>query len=307
MEERLIYKGKTYMMCSTPLETYFEEEHPRPREFDATSTACWRGYIGTWKIEGGRLCLLKLIRERWEIDEETGESRDWEEEIPLSLLFGEEKPPILAVWYSGVLRLPQGEQLRYVHMGFGSIYEKDLYITVKKGRVVREQVVDNRGKGATRSTADLQWVAIADKPVQDDGNWYDAREIDTDAFWRTVKEGEQFITRGIFFAERFEDQPGGQARLWIPATPTTRSLELVLRSLPEEHECGSGQHVEIDVHWAKSEDGPRFLVKSIRLLKPGESIHHPDFVPPEDSEQPDAGAGGESDDGEDGRREDGVE
>jgi hypothetical protein len=33
----------------------------RPVEFHATSTACWRGYVGSWAIEDGRLFLVGLL------------------------------------------------------------------------------------------------------------------------------------------------------------------------------------------------------------------------------------------------------
>ena len=43
---------------------------------------------------------------------------------------------VFAHWYSGVLRIPQGELLEYVHAGYGSIYEKDLLIDVENGVVI---------------------------------------------------------------------------------------------------------------------------------------------------------------------------
>ena len=35
-----------------------------------------------------------------------------------------DKTPIFAEWVNGIIRIPQGELLEYVHMGFHSIYEK---------------------------------------------------------------------------------------------------------------------------------------------------------------------------------------
>jgi len=57
--ETLIYKGEKLALCTNPLETYLSSTSPKV-EFYATSTALWRGYIGTWTIEGGRLYLVKL-------------------------------------------------------------------------------------------------------------------------------------------------------------------------------------------------------------------------------------------------------
>ena len=42
--------------------------------------------------------------------------------------------------------MPQGELLHYVHMGFGSIYEKELHIKIEAGVVTKQRVIDNREK-----------------------------------------------------------------------------------------------------------------------------------------------------------------
>ncbi len=54
--------------------------------------------------------------------------------------------PIMADWFSGMLRVPRGKIVEYVHMGFGSVYEKEEHITVEKGIVTERTVIDNRGK-----------------------------------------------------------------------------------------------------------------------------------------------------------------
>ncbi len=88
------------------------------------STACWRGYQGTWEIRDGRFYLVGL-RGRFQL---------------------REGDPILADWFSGVLRVSQGEMLEYVHMGFGSVHERELHIKIERGVVVKRRMVDNRGK-----------------------------------------------------------------------------------------------------------------------------------------------------------------
>lgn len=88
------------------------------------STACWRGYIGTWEIREGRL-YLKRIQGRYE-------------------MIGDD--PILADWFSGILRIPRGGLLQYVHMGFESVHERDLFVKVDGGRVTESWTVDNRDR-----------------------------------------------------------------------------------------------------------------------------------------------------------------
>ena len=129
--DRLIYKGEPVSIFSNPLESFFDASHPRPY-LPAGSTACWRGYVATWKMENDYLYLVK-------IQNCTSEK----EEIPLSMIFPDRTKPVRADWFSGTLRIPQGKMLRYVHMGYGSIFEQDVFLAIEKGRLVSEQVVDN--------------------------------------------------------------------------------------------------------------------------------------------------------------------
>ena len=61
--------------------------------------------------------------------------------------------PLLADWFTGVLRVPRGEMLAYVHMGFGSVYDDELHIHVERGRVTGTRVYDNRGEEADLKAA----------------------------------------------------------------------------------------------------------------------------------------------------------
>ena len=126
--EVLIYEGEHLSMCSNPLEEYFSRGGMRP-EFRSTSTALWRGYVGTWKIIDGRFYLIKL-------DGELEDGRD----VDLSTVFPEFPTRVFAHWYSGTIRIPQGERIKYVHMGYGSTYEKDLLIDIENGVVVKTHV-----------------------------------------------------------------------------------------------------------------------------------------------------------------------
>lgn len=138
MGDLLIYEGKTEGIFSNPLESYFNEEHPRPNElFKASCSANWRGYLATWEIKDGFLYLNRLVE---------GNCSNDAAEIPLSKVFPEQKAPIKAVWFSGILRIPQGEQLQYVHMGYGSTYERELHLVIKDGKLVDKKVIDNTQK-----------------------------------------------------------------------------------------------------------------------------------------------------------------
>ena len=61
----------------------------------------------------------------------------------LVTIFPDSPDRVFAHWYSGTLRVPQGEMLNYVHMGYGSTFERDLLIEVKQGVVVATHAQDN--------------------------------------------------------------------------------------------------------------------------------------------------------------------
>jgi hypothetical protein len=100
------------------------EEHRRKASSIVNSTACWRGYIATWQIKDDRFYLVS-IEGRFE-------------------LVGIE--PLLADWFTGELRVPMGEVIDYVHMGFASVFAEELFVRIVNGAVVSRRRVDNRGK-----------------------------------------------------------------------------------------------------------------------------------------------------------------
>ena len=123
IRERLIIDGvQTSMAFCPPL----PERHPRiiSRELRSISTGCWRDYQGTWEIREGRFYLAGLAG-RFEL---VGSN------------------PLFAEWFTGVLRVPRGKMLAYVEMGFGSVYEEEVHIQVRRGVIAGTRVIDNRGK-----------------------------------------------------------------------------------------------------------------------------------------------------------------
>lgn len=93
------------------------------------STACWRRYIGKWEIRDGKLYLIDVIG-RFQMATAT---------------------PAFADWVTAVLRVPQGEVIQYIHMGFASVSEAELHIKVEKGLVIEQRRIDNSTKKIDRS------------------------------------------------------------------------------------------------------------------------------------------------------------
>lgn len=118
-------------MCTNPLSDYFAFGGAKPR-FESNCTALWRGYIGSWEIVDDRLYLIGL---QGTLEDGT--------EATLASVFPGFPDRVFAHWYSGTIRVPQGKQLEYVHMGYGSTFERDLFLEVARGVVVATRVQHN--------------------------------------------------------------------------------------------------------------------------------------------------------------------
>ena len=130
--ERLIYGDKEIPLFTNPLSLYLKQTG---LSFESPHTANWRGYVGTWQIIESnsveRLYLVKLSAHK-----------TYEEIIGLPDVFpGCDK--VFAHWFTGELRCPQGAQLKYRHMGYGSIYEYDLLMEFKQGILIGKHAKHN--------------------------------------------------------------------------------------------------------------------------------------------------------------------
>jgi hypothetical protein len=63
--------------------------------------------------------------------------------ISLKTLFPGDHSRIFAEWYSGELRVPLGGLIQYQHYGFGSVYQRDLFISIEKGAIKSENTIVN--------------------------------------------------------------------------------------------------------------------------------------------------------------------
>ena len=135
VSETLLLDGHKLRLCEVPLNSYFALTGVAPR-FRAETSACWRGYVGTWDIQDSRLYLIDI-----------GGSYEDGSPVTLESLFPGFPNRVFAHWYTGTLRVPQGELLKYRHMGWASTFERDLLIEVEDGVVKAMRVQTNREDG----------------------------------------------------------------------------------------------------------------------------------------------------------------
>jgi hypothetical protein len=135
----LILDGKKMDLYSNPLEPYWIFSK-RKRPVFQTTASCKRGYIATWQI-----CDKLLILKGIEASVEKRSLLFWKKTIRYSLkmLFRKERGAgVVALWFTGKIRIPHGNRTLYVHHEYDSRFEREMVITVDKGKVVKTVVLD---------------------------------------------------------------------------------------------------------------------------------------------------------------------
>lgn len=140
--ETIIIDGKEYSMATEPLADYIASLKNKPALF-FPSSACWRGYYGTWEIKDDKLYLIDL--ECYTANME--ERKYWK--VGMDFIFPN-RTEVFANWFSGEIRIPQGDMLNYVHSGYSSTYEMDLFLDFKDGFLIGQRTVDNYVEEAKR-------------------------------------------------------------------------------------------------------------------------------------------------------------
>lgn len=136
----LVLAEDTLGIFSNPLESFFDEENPRPEQIfpgGCSTTACWRGYQATWRILDDALFLIAIA-------DCCGGARLSVAELD-SLLDGRFKAgKAWADWFTGHILIPDGELVEYMHMGYGSTYEQYIILRVEDGVVTKSWEANQR-------------------------------------------------------------------------------------------------------------------------------------------------------------------
>jgi hypothetical protein len=125
----IIYKGKKYSLQTNPLEEFFKKYPDKRPKTNIISTANWRGYVATFELVDSILFLLDI---QIEIDTDKGLKK----KSVISEVFPG-KTTVELDWFNGILTLPYGELLNYVHMGYGSTFEYYFLLEVRQGKMTK--------------------------------------------------------------------------------------------------------------------------------------------------------------------------
>jgi hypothetical protein len=133
--ELVIYKGDTLTMLSEPLETYLRNNEPRqkfhPFLENGCSTALWRGYVGLWRIQNGKLLLVDIYV-----------CGDRTQSIK-GTIFKNQNGEIAADWFTGDLFIEKGKMIKYNHSGYDRYYETEIVANVSEGSIQTEKEYKN--------------------------------------------------------------------------------------------------------------------------------------------------------------------
>ncbi|MBL0740627.1 hypothetical protein [Chryseolinea lacunae] len=125
----LIYQGKTYNLQTNPLEAYFKKFQEKRPKTNSISTSLWRGYRATFEIIDSTLFLRDI-----DIDSDYG---DGKKSVMAEVFSGQSV--VWMDWFNGILTLPVGKLVRYVHMGYASTYENYTLLEIRSGRFTKSK------------------------------------------------------------------------------------------------------------------------------------------------------------------------
>ena len=169
----IIMGNDTLPIFSNPLEQYFDKIGTREIiDFSGCgSTACWRGYKAIWEMQNDSLFLIAITSCRNPCSNFRNAN--------LKAMFGSDK--VFADWYNGEIIIPGGELVRYVHMGYRSMYERELHLKLENGIKTKKKVISN--KKYTKAIKFHNKEREISKAVQDTLFYYLQKNIE----WDTLK------------------------------------------------------------------------------------------------------------------------
>lgn len=136
--DKLIYNGIEYNLHSNPLESYFEKNPDKRPKGGIMSTSLWRGYVATFEIRDSVL-YVKDIQISYYDTTDNDHDKQWKSVI--NEVFPEKKE-IKVDWLTGILVLPYGDLVNYVHMGYGSTYKNYILLEIEEGFLKNEKRYD---------------------------------------------------------------------------------------------------------------------------------------------------------------------
>lgn len=140
--DRIFINDAEYTLACEPLSSYLYDNKVE-KLFTTVNTACYRGYCAKWKVDNDKIYLTDIespsqIRSR--------KGTDSDEPISAMQKLFPGQTEVFAHWVSGTLKIQSGELLEYIHLGYESIYETNIYLKFESGILKGEKIVNNTPK-----------------------------------------------------------------------------------------------------------------------------------------------------------------
>jgi len=138
--DRIIYKGEKYALNCNPLEDFFNNNLGKRPNKGSFCTGLLRGYVGTFEISDNQLLLkdIEII-----VPDTLNKKTDVKSVSVIKEIFPTQD--IINVdWFSGLLVIPYGKVVNYVHMGYASTYENYYLLEINKGKLIKERKLNSK-------------------------------------------------------------------------------------------------------------------------------------------------------------------
>lgn len=146
--DTIVIDGESLDLETNPLSPLIRSEAVKIPSPDEQWSSNWRGYVAKWEVRDGRLFLreVNVLLLPAGADEDTDAVAT---NVIQDVFAGKSEVP--ADWFSGTLVLPRGKLVDYVHMGYGSTYERYTILQIKGGQLVaREDLTADQFKALRR-------------------------------------------------------------------------------------------------------------------------------------------------------------
>jgi len=140
--DKILFNGRIHSLATEPLSPYLYTNKIEKLFFEVSS-AHYRGYCASWKIENKNIYLLNFESPNF-IKAENADGVDEPISAMNKLFPGQTE--IFAYWVNGKIEIQWGKVLQFVNTGYESVYERDIYLRFENGVLVDEKVVDNAPK-----------------------------------------------------------------------------------------------------------------------------------------------------------------
>ena len=141
----LIFENEIKELFTNPLDQLFLQKEEVRNKFDKIfsnykaliPTACWRGYIAKFAIKNDYLYVIDVFITISVSPKDKSEVFDTEKISIFSELF-ETDIPVVCDFFTGVLTIPQGNMINYIHGGYLSEFEEYILIKVNSGKIIEQ-------------------------------------------------------------------------------------------------------------------------------------------------------------------------